>query len=114
MNRIFVIGMIITLMFGAIHIGSNTVLAHEDNSTDDDHHHMHDGDFGDSWWGVTMVMMMFGGFLFFVLFIAFIFKGELFQKSHTTHTVISVLDERYARGELSRKEYLEMKADMRK
>lgn len=114
MKREISIAIFVILLFSVIQFGSKTAIAHEENETDDDHHHMHGDDFGDFWWGIGMFVMMFGGFLFLIFLFTFLIKGETPQKSHTIHNGTSVLDERYARGEISRDEYLKMKADMKK
>jgi uncharacterized membrane protein len=40
-------------------------------------------------------------------------KQPVRQKAHTTSNALDILEERYARGEISRTEYLEMLDDLR-
>jgi len=62
---------------------------------------------------------MFAGMLILFLFIALLIVGAYFLLTHRDHAgdnekALSILNERYARGELTEKQYLEMKEHLTK
>ncbi len=68
-----------------------------------------DGMFSSGWHGFGMVIWL----LFLAVMIVLIVKA-LSGRGEASSTAIEILDERYAKGEISEEEYLEMKAELEK
>ncbi|MCP4598458.1 SHOCT domain-containing protein [Neptuniibacter sp.] len=68
-----------------------------------------DGMFSSGWHGFGMVIWL----LFLAVMIVLIVKA-LSGRVKASSTAIEILDERYAKGEISEEEYLEMKAELEK
>lgn len=66
-------------------------------------------------WGFVMAMMMLGMFCVFIFVILFLYHhGEPERDMVSQVNSVSVLDERYAKGEIARSEYLLMKEDLKR
>ncbi len=65
-------------------------------------------------WGVSGWLMMAGMVLFWVLGIAFVvwLVGEASRGRHSRSRALDLLNERYARGEIDKKEYEAKKKDI--
>ncbi len=70
-------------------------------------------------WGAGSMMGLFGGgiimIVFWVLFIAFIvwlLREIVGKNNHSDSKALSILEERYAKGEINKREFEEKKKDL--
>jgi len=80
-----------------------------------DFHHMMDWGHM-NWWGFTFLGFWFIGILIVVvlIFAYLIIRSEKKEEIEIMSDAQKVLDERYAKGEITRKEYIKAKEDLNK
>lgn len=76
----------------------------------------HDAD-GMGWWmlwGAFMMIFFWGGLIALVVWAVRSFSGDRSggQSGGSTNDALTVAQERYARGEISREEFLQIKSDL--
>ncbi|HEC81140.1 MAG TPA: SHOCT domain-containing protein [Thermoplasmatales archaeon] len=67
---------------------------------------------GDGLLWFVVVVLPWVGFLFLLVYL--ILRGEEKELEDVFEDAVRVVDERYARGEISREEYLQMKKDIKR
>jgi putative membrane protein len=78
-----------------------------------DFHHMMDWGHM-NWWGFPFLGLWFIGILIAIIVIVFIIiQGEKKEEKEIMNDAQKILDERYAKGEMTRKDYLQAKDDIR-
>lgn len=79
-----------------------------------DFHHMMDWE-NMSWWGFPFFGFWFIGILIAIVFIIYIIiRSERTEEIEVMSDAQKTLDERYARGEMTREEYFQAKEDIEK
>jgi uncharacterized membrane protein len=78
-----------------------------------DFHHMMDWGHM-NWWGFPLLGLWIIGFLIAIIVIVYIIiEGEKTEEKEIMNDTQKILDERYAKGEMTRKEYLRAKDDIK-
>jgi len=106
---------LLTLLF--INLGSYYAAA--DAGDEGDEEHCGDGNWGSNSWGLWMGIMMlcmFCGVIILIFILLYQDEAKRFIGIHPNvkENAISILDERYARGEISKGEYIQMKEDLKR
>lgn len=100
------------VLLGLLIVSTGSVLAHEEEAGDF-HDHM-DGFHMTNWWGAVWFLLVFLlGIAIMTLIIYLILRDDKSAGYKSRGEADTVLDNRYARGEISREEYQRMKKDLK-
>ena len=79
-----------------------------------DFHHMMDWGYM-SWWGFPFIGLWIIGVIIAILIIVYIIiNSEKTEENEVISDAQKILDERYAKGDITRKEYIQAKEDLKK